>query len=158
MACSVPELTTWLQQRKLKTALLLQHLERANTRRTGSIRTENSGWAIGSISNCSTTSKPLSLTNKNGNAPVGTAVLPGGAGPASRAPLRLPPRASRGRTRPVSRLVPCTPPVPRTPAHASRRTSPVLLSPAPHQLASIGRQQVNEHMLKQYVLCVSDVR
>ena len=58
MACSVPELTTWLQQRKLKTALLLQHLERANTRRTGSIRTENSGWAIGSVSNCSTTSKP----------------------------------------------------------------------------------------------------
>jgi hypothetical protein len=61
------------------------------------------------------------------------------------------PRASYSHTRPATRRVR---PAPRA-AHPARVSHSA--PPAPGQLASIGRQQVDEHMLQPYVSCVSDV-
>jgi hypothetical protein len=83
------------------------------------------------------------------------------------APCTLASRASHGSTGSSSRLVPHTLPVPRA-VHASRLMPPLmsraarrprlaLRSPALCQLASIGRQQIDEHMLQPYILCILDV-
>jgi len=100
---------------------------------------------------------------KNGNAPIRTSVRTGTGGPAShRTPCASPPCAVRHctshRVRPApSRLVPRAPPVPCA-VRASRLVLRAALhSPVPRQLASIGRQQIDEHMFQSYVSYVLDI-
>jgi hypothetical protein len=81
----------------------------------------------------------------------------GHTGPASRR-LRLPscvvhPCISRLARSHRTRLAPCAP---RTPC-LTPPLVPRAAFPAPHQLASIGQQQVDERMFQPYVSCVSDV-